>query len=57
MPDDRPPSSAPPDRAICRPATTEYKTIFAAGTTLFILTLIFNVIAIRFVRKYRQVYE
>jgi phosphate transport system permease protein len=35
----------------------EYKTIFAAGTTLFILTLIFNVIAIRFVRKYRQVYE
>ena len=35
----------------------EYQTIFAAGTTLFILTLIFNAIAIRFVRKYRQVYE
>ncbi len=37
--------------------STEYKTIFAAGMTLFILTLIFNMIAIRFVRKYRQVYE
>jgi phosphate transport system permease protein len=37
--------------------STEYKTIFAAGMTLFILTLIFNVIAIRFVRKYRQIYE
>jgi phosphate transport system permease protein len=37
--------------------STEYKTIFAAGTTLFVLTLIFNVIAIRFVRKYRQIYE
>ena len=35
----------------------EYQTIFAAGTTLFVLTLIFNAIAIRFVRKYRQVYE
>ena len=37
--------------------TTEYKTIFAAGTTLFLITLLFNFIAIRFVRKYRQVYE
>ncbi len=37
--------------------STDYKTIFAAGTTLFIITLIFNIIAIRFVRKYRQVYE
>ncbi|MEK6277001.1 MAG: phosphate ABC transporter permease subunit PstC [Actinomycetota bacterium] len=37
--------------------STEYQTIFAAGTTLFFLTLIFNAIAIRFVRKYRQVYE
>ena len=37
--------------------TTEYETIFAAGTTLFFITLIFNFIAIRFVRKYRQVYE
>jgi phosphate transport system permease protein len=37
--------------------STEYQTIFAAGTTLFFLTLIFNAIAIRFVRRYRQVYE
>ena len=34
-----------------------YKTIFAVGATLFVLTLIMNAISIRFVRKYRQVYE
>jgi phosphate transport system permease protein len=37
--------------------STDYKTIFAAGMALFLITLVFNVIAIRFVRKYRQVYE
>jgi phosphate transport system permease protein len=37
--------------------STDYKTIFAVGMVLFVLTLIFNIIAIRFVRKYRQVYE
>ncbi len=35
----------------------EYKTIFAVGMTLFVITLIMNLISIRFVRKYRQVYE
>ena len=35
----------------------EYKTIFAVGTTLFVITLIMNAISIRFVRRYRQVYE
>jgi phosphate transport system permease protein len=35
----------------------EYKTIFAVGTTLFLITLVMNLISIRFVRKYRQVYE
>jgi phosphate transport system permease protein len=35
----------------------EYKTIFAVGLTLFVLTLIMNVVAIRLVRKYREVYE
>jgi phosphate transport system permease protein len=35
----------------------EYKTIFAVGLTLFIGTLILNLIAIRLVRKYREVYE
>ena len=34
-----------------------YKTIFAVGATLFVITLIMNLISIRFVRKYRQVYE
>ncbi len=34
-----------------------YKTIFAVGTTLFLLTLVMNAISIRFVRRFRQVYE
>ena len=37
--------------------STAYKTIFAVGTTLFVMTLVLNAISIRFVRKYRQVYE
>jgi phosphate transport system permease protein len=35
----------------------EYKTIFAVGLTLFVLTLAMNIVAIRLVRKYRQAYE
>ena len=35
----------------------EYKTIFAVGLTLFLMTLVMNVISIRLVRKYREVYE
>jgi phosphate transport system permease protein len=35
----------------------EYKTIFAVGLTLFVMTLVMNVVAIRLVRKYREVYE
>jgi phosphate transport system permease protein len=34
-----------------------YATIFAVGTTLFAMTFLLNLVAIRFVRKYRQVYE
>jgi phosphate transport system permease protein len=34
-----------------------YQTIFAVGTLLFVMTLVMNLISIRFVRKYRQVYE
>jgi phosphate transport system permease protein len=34
-----------------------YKTIFAVGMTLFVITLVMNLLSIRFVRKYRQVYE
>lgn len=35
----------------------EYKSIFAVGGTLFVATFIMNMISIRFVRKYRQVYH
>jgi phosphate transport system permease protein len=37
--------------------STEYKTIFAVGATLFVLTLAMNVFAIRLVRKDREAYE
>lgn len=37
--------------------TIGYKSIFAVGFTLFVLTLAINAIAIRLVRRYRQVYE
>jgi phosphate transport system permease protein len=37
--------------------STEYKTIFAVGATLFVMTLVMNVVSIRLVRKYREVYE
>lgn len=35
----------------------EYKTIFAVGATLFVMTLAMNVVSIRLVRRYREVYE
>jgi phosphate transport system permease protein len=35
----------------------EYKTIFAVGLTLFVATLVMNIVSIRLVRKYREVYE
>jgi len=35
----------------------EYKTIFAVGLTLFCITLVMNLIAIRLVRKFREEYE
>lgn len=34
-----------------------YKTIFAVGSLLFVMTFIMNAISIRLVRKYREVYE
>jgi phosphate transport system permease protein len=37
--------------------STVYKTIFAVGLLLFIITFIMNMISIRLVRKYREVYE
>lgn len=35
----------------------EYKTIFAVGLTLFALTFVMNVVAIRLVRKFREEYD
>lgn len=37
--------------------TIKYDTIFAVGLLLFVMTLVMNVISIRLVRKYREVYE
>jgi phosphate transport system permease protein len=35
----------------------EYKTIFAVGLTLFLATFLLNIVAIRLVRRYREIYE
>jgi len=35
----------------------DYKSVFAVGTLLFLMTLVMNVISIRLVRRYREVYE
>ena len=35
----------------------EYKTIFAVGLTLFVITLVINMVAIRLVRRFREIYE
>jgi phosphate transport system permease protein len=35
----------------------EYKTIFAVGLTLFVITFVMNMVSIRLVRKFREVYE
>lgn len=37
--------------------STEYKTIFAVGATLFVMTFVMNVVSIRLVRRFRDVYE
>jgi phosphate transport system permease protein len=37
--------------------TIGYKTIFAVGATLFAITFVMNLISIRLVRRYREVYE
>jgi phosphate transport system permease protein len=35
----------------------DYKSVFAVGTLLFAMTLIMNLVSIRLVRRYREVYE
>jgi phosphate transport system permease protein len=37
--------------------TIEYETIFAVGLLLFAMTLLMNIVSIRLVRRYREVYE
>jgi phosphate transport system permease protein len=37
--------------------TLTYQTIFAVGATLFVMTLILNIISYWFVRRYREAYE
>jgi phosphate transport system permease protein len=37
--------------------TVEYDTIFAVGSVLFVMTLAMNIVAIRLVRRFREVYE
>jgi phosphate transport system permease protein len=37
--------------------TTAYKTIFAVGALLFVMTFVMNLFAIRLVRRFREVYE
>ena len=37
--------------------STEYKTIFAVGATLFVMTFVMNLVSIRLVRRFREVYE
>ena len=37
--------------------SVDYKSVFAVGTVLFVLTLIMNVVSIRLVRRFREVYE
>jgi phosphate transport system permease protein len=38
-------------------SSIEYETIFVVAMTLFVVTLALNLVSIRLVRKYRQVYE
>lgn len=37
--------------------SVDYKSVFAVGALLFFMTLVMNIISIRLVRKYREVYE
>jgi phosphate transport system permease protein len=37
--------------------SVDYKSVFAVGTVLFVMTLAMNVISISLVRRYREVYE
>jgi phosphate transport system permease protein len=44
-------------RADVSAGSVAFEIIFAVGATLFVMTFLLNLVAIRFVRRYRQVYE
>jgi phosphate transport system permease protein len=35
----------------------QYQSIFAVGLLLFVVTLLINIVAVRFVRRFRTVYQ
>jgi phosphate transport system permease protein len=37
--------------------STDYKAVFAVGSVLFVMTLLMNMVSIRLVRRFREVYE
>jgi phosphate transport system permease protein len=37
--------------------TLEYQTIFAVGTTLFVITMALNLLSFRFLRRFREIYR
>ncbi len=37
--------------------TTRYQSLFAVGSTLFVITLVMNLVSIHLVRRYRQAYQ
>lgn len=37
--------------------TLEFRTIFAVGLVLFLITLVLNLIAMRIIERYREVYR
>jgi phosphate transport system permease protein len=37
--------------------TLEFKTIFAVGLSLFVITLVMNLLSQYFVRRFREVYD
>ncbi len=44
-------------RATSRPARSSTRRSSRSGMLLFVITLVLNIVAIRFVRRYREVYE
>ena len=41
----------------CPSGSLDYKTIFAVASLLFVMTFVLNLLSIRLVRRFREVYE